>query len=57
MSPRHIIMADCECVTKKIIQPGKEQEHLLVMNGLFVIPIADMTAVLLDIGYSPGART
>lgn len=51
MSPGHIIVTDCKCITKKSMQPGKDQEHLLVMNGLCVIRNSDMTAVPLDFGY------
>lgn len=51
MSPSHIIVADCECITKKITQPGKDQEHIPVINCLYVIPNTNMIAAPLDIVY------
>lgn len=52
MFPSYIILADCECITKKIHdQPGKVQEHIPMMNSLYVIPNTCMIACLLDVGY------
>lgn len=52
MSPSHLTVVDCQCITKKIHSlPGNEQEHMPVMNGLYVIPNTEMIVMLLDVAY------
>lgn len=47
MLPSHIIVADFEYITKNINQPGKDQENIPTMAGLY----SDKIAAPLNIEY------